>query len=374
MNIHTSSGAIRGIPVDMELQHKSRNLDRRLMSSIDPCAIVDSDTRPIAVIVDREGLGDVLLKLPMLRAIARGFPGNPIWWIAAFQTSVADDLWPYLRELVAEVRPWTGISARPEQMVRRLRELPAFSLVFDTRTRWSSIWYARRILRRDRYYCCSPVYLLSDSRPRRLYRPRHIGERAMSLAHAAIGMSADGSGTLACSTAAHEAAQTLLPAGPIYVGLAVGSREPCKNWPIGRFAELAEALLKCGQAPVLLLGPQEASAREEIVRHIQAITIDFTAINPSPVIGVLDAMIAVSQRLALVVANDSGAGHLAGAVGRPVVSLFGPTDPRRWAPMTPVGLVLRAQHYGSDGMNAIPVCAVLRAVESVLSAGAANAA
>src|SRR5262249_15503686 len=35
--------------------------------------------RPIAVLVEREGLGDVLLKLPLLRAIARGFPEYPVW-------------------------------------------------------------------------------------------------------------------------------------------------------------------------------------------------------------------------------------------------------------------------------------------------------
>ena len=209
-----------------------------MLSSVPPQATVETGPRPIAVIVDREGLGDVLLKLPMLRAIARRFPDRPLWWIAAHQTSVADDLWPYLRELVTEVRSRTGISSGRKQMLLRLREFPAFSLVFDTRTRWSSIWYARRVLRRDRYYCCTPGYLLSDSRPRRLMRPRHIGERAMSLAQAALGDAADGGGTLSYSAAAREMAQTLLPAGPIYVGLAVGSREARKNWPLERFNEL----------------------------------------------------------------------------------------------------------------------------------------
>ena len=79
-----------------------------------------------------------------------------------------------------------------------------------------------------------------------------------------------------------------------------------------------------------------------ILRQIQTLTIDFTKIHPNPALGVLDGLIAVSQRLALVAANDGGVGHLAGAVGRPVISLFGPTDPRRWAPMAPRGRVLRA--------------------------------
>ena len=68
----------------------------------------------------------------------------------------------------------------------------------------------------------------------------------------------------------------------------------------------------------------------------------------------------------MVVANDGGLGHLAGAVGRPVVSLFGPTDPRRWAPMAPARAVVRAQDYGGDGMDAIPMEPVLAAVEMLL--------
>src|SRR5207248_9385272 len=134
---------------------------------------------------------------------ARGFPGQPIWWVAAFQTAVADDLWPYLSDLVAQVRPCAGISDEPPKRVARLKELPAFSLVFDTRTRWHTVWNARRVLEYEAYYCCTPGYWLSDARPAgRLTRPRHIGERAMSLAQAALGPAADGSGALACSAAA----------------------------------------------------------------------------------------------------------------------------------------------------------------------------
>jgi ADP-heptose:LPS heptosyltransferase len=272
-----------------------------------------------------------------------------------------------LRDLVSEVRPSTGISSRRPEMVRGLRELPPFSLVFDTRTRWSSVHYARHVLKRDRYYCCTPGYFGSDARPSRFTRPRHIGARALSLAEAALGTPPDSGGALACGAAARQMVTTLLPAGPIYVGLAVGSREARKNWPLQRFGELARALAARGCVPVLLLGPQEAAFVEELRNTIpQAIALDFMQIRPEPAIGVFDAAMAVIERLRVVVANDGGLGHLAGAVGRPVVSLFGPTDPRRWAPMAPALAVVRAQDHGGDGMDAIPVEPVLAAVESLL--------
>src|SRR5687767_10704105 len=80
--------------------------------------------RPIAVLVDREGLGDALLKLPFLRAIARGFPGRPIWWLSAYQTSMAENLRPYVSHMISEARPFTGIAGASRETERLLRAFP----------------------------------------------------------------------------------------------------------------------------------------------------------------------------------------------------------------------------------------------------------
>ena len=56
------------------------------------------------------------------------------------------------------------------------------------------------------------------------------------------------------------------------------------------------------------------------------------------------------------IGNDSGIAHLAAAVGTPVVALFGPTDPRVWAPRGRDVRVLQATE-----MAAIPVADVLAA-------------
>jgi ADP-heptose:LPS heptosyltransferase len=55
---------------------------------------------------------------------------------------------------------------------------------------------------------------------------------------------------------------------------------------------------------------------------------------------------ALLQRASLVVANDTGPGHVAAALGRPLISLLGPTDPARWAPWGPNVHVLRHERQG----------------------------
>jgi len=92
------------------------------------------------------------------------------------------------------------------------------------------------------------------------------------------------------------------------------------------------------------------------------------ATPPDPALGVarLEFAVALCHRLSAAVANDSGIGHLLGAVGTPLVTLFGPTDAARWAPFTERGMIVRAQEFGGEAMDAIPVDAVLRALDRLM--------
>lgn len=97
------------------------------------------------------------------------------------------------------------------------------------------------------------------------------------------------------------------------------SGSPRKNWPIERFLELRRSL------PVrYCIGPEEAL--EGAVYF--------------PDLGILARWLATANAY---LGNDSGITHLAGAIGLPVVALFGPTDPQVWAPRGPNVRVLQQQ-------------------------------
>jgi len=65
----------------------------------------------------------------------------------------------------------------------------------------------------------------------------------------------------------------------------------------------------------------------------------------------------------LLVTNDTGIMHVGGAVGAPVLSLFGPTDPYQWAPIGPVHRFIRAE----DGnIDTIPIDEVLKHAREML--------
>src|ERR1700761_3053868 len=191
-----------------------------------------ADRRPIAVLVDREGLGDVTLKAPFLRALRRAFPEHEVWWIATHQSSMEDECRPMFANDVAKVITHAALDGPTGPLLKRLRALPPFERVFDSRTKISTVALARFGLRHRGFHCCLPGYLLCDGRPTSRRRPRHIAERMLSLIPCATGRPADASGRLEASAASQATALERLPAGPTYVGIAPGSPQTNKNWPL----------------------------------------------------------------------------------------------------------------------------------------------
>ncbi|MGD9914909.1 MAG: glycosyltransferase family 9 protein [Rhizobiaceae bacterium] len=316
------------------------------------------ESQRIAVIVEREGLGDALLKLPMLRAIRRARPDAEIWWLASNQTAMADVLRPYTEQSVAHVLPDLHLSGPLRATIARMRQLPRFHTVFDTRTRVADVFVSRFALRPREFYACLPGFLLSTRRPPGMReRPHGIGARAMALASAAIGAAADGSGGLPVAQAESEAAARDLPVGPSYVGLAPGSREAKKNWPLERFVAVARAMASAGHVPVFIIGPFEQPWLPQLREAVpQAL---FPTIDP------IGRALAVLSRMTAVLANDSGMGHMTAALGVPLVSLFGPTDAERWRPVGGPVHVIRAQEFGGTTMDAIPDGPVIAALRDV---------
>ncbi len=77
----------------------------------------------------------------------------------------------------------------------------------------------------------------------------------------------------------------------------------------------------------------------------------------------------------LFVGNDSGLSHLAAVVGAPTLVLFGPTDPRLWAPIGPRVTVLAGSGPGSsDPWQGLDVGRVERAVRELPGVSAADVA
>jgi ADP-heptose:LPS heptosyltransferase len=82
----------------------------------------------------------------------------------------------------------------------------------------------------------------------------------------------------------------------------------------------------------------------------------------------IDVYAAICSSLDLLVCNDSGAMHIASAVGVPTVSFHSLGDPKEWAPQHDRAVAFHAPH----DIAAIPVAAALEAVRALRQIGAAS--
>ena len=132
-----------------------------------------------------------------------------------------------------------------------------------------------------------------------------------------------------------------------------GSGSPKKNWPLDRYIDLIRTLRSRGREILLVLGEADAPLRPAL----DAALPDIPRLDSLP----LPALAATLVHSALHIGNDSGITHLAAAVGIPVISLFGPTDPATWSPRGRIPPVILRPPSGalsdlslSDVLAAIP--------------------
>jgi lipopolysaccharide heptosyltransferase II len=160
-------------------------------------------------------------------------------------------------------------------------------------------------------------------------RPLMIPAAAQDQARQLLGRSAPGSTLPHRGTSAADRA-------PL-VGVHVSGGRAIKQWEPDRFGEVAQRLIDATGATIVLTGSADDRALVTRVREMlpPQHTID--------VAGHLDllTLAAILADLDLLITGDTGPMHLAAAVATPVVAVFGPSDPVRYAPRGRLDCVVR---------------------------------
>jgi len=102
---------------------------------------------------------------------------------------------------------------------------------------------------------------------------------------------------------------------------------PAKRWPVSHFAEVARRQLEQGWQVWLFGSAKDQAVAAEINQAVAGGCIDFT--GKTSIAEAVDLM-ALAQH---VVSNDSGLMHLAAALGKPVIALYGSSDPTFTPPL-----------------------------------------
>jgi ADP-heptose:LPS heptosyltransferase len=315
---------------------------------------------PRILLLRRDNIGDLVCTTPLIAALRAQLPAA---WLGAVVTT-------YNAEVLA------GNRALDEVFVYEKLKHRSGSLLSHLRTRLGQVAKLR-----ERSFDCvivpaaSPqaLKLARSLKPGRVLAApvsapagQHEVERAFELGRPFGLKGKPGSMQVFPDPSRQSELRRQLGSGP-FIAIHISARRPAQRWPLERYAALAVELAK--EARVLLLWapgaadnprhPGDDAAAEEVLRRAAAAA-------PVPVATAdLKTLIAALSLADQVICPDGGAMHLAAALGKPVVALFGDSPVDRWRPW---GVPYRVVQPDSGNLADLPLQAVLDAVRELKSA------
>jgi lipopolysaccharide heptosyltransferase II len=303
-------------------------------------------------------LGDTVMTLPALNLLRQSFPDARIEIISPPGTSELLDSTPYVDEVLVYKRKERG-TAEFLAMQRRLRKAKFdIAILFPNAFEAALIAFLASIPHRIGFATQYRTPLLTNSIPPRASGDlRHQVFDYIDLVNVALKHFADQGLSPQVSfappmpvlkvAAAHrktaiefiERHQIFRSAGPIVAINPGATNSRAKCWGETRYAGLADALSERFGAQILLIGSQserELASRIES-QVVKAPLANFAGLTDiRTLIGILDAS-------DVLIGNDTGPAHVSAALGRPTVTIFGPTNEFETAPLGPRTSIVRAE-------------------------------
>lgn len=257
-------------------------------------------------------MGDIIHALPAVASLRHSNPGSHLTWVVEPKWAALLEENPFVDRVVLLRRD------SPASLFRSWRTLcqGRYDFAVDFQGLWKSALVASAS-RADRIFGFHETQV-RERAAALFYSSRitshsvHVVDRNLDLAAAA------GASTLLRTFPLPQGrAEGELPEGGFVLASPFAGWRS-KQWPIGHFSALAQRLRRDLGIPLVLNGPPgtDFSAVEAAKTHASSVA----------------GLIYATRRAAAVVGVDSGPLHLAAALGKPGVAIFGPTDPARNGP------------------------------------------
>jgi lipopolysaccharide heptosyltransferase I len=281
------------------------------------------------LIIKPSAIGDVVHALPVLNLLRRKWPAAHVSWLVTPACAGLLERHPQLDEVIRFERREFGrgwksptVAADFYRFTRSLRRRN-FDLVIDLQGLFRSGWLAwstRAPVRVGQAAAREGAWLFYTHRVPTGSPEQHAIERYLTIAQALGCERGPVEFHFAVDDIDRRHVEALVPGR--YAVLMPGTNWPTKMWPVERFAALVAPLReRLGLESVVAGGPDTMGLAANIP-------------GATSLAGRTDLrqLVALLERAELVVANDSGPMHIAAALGRPLVTPYGPTNPVRTGP------------------------------------------
>lgn len=307
------------------------------------------------LIIKPSSLGDIVHALPVLAGLRRAHPRARVSWLigSGFADLLAghpliDELIPFDRGRFGRMWRSPRIAAEFLAFVRSIRAR-RFDLVIDLQGLFRSGFLARAsgAARRVGFADARELAtLFYTDRVRCGADAVHAVDRNLCVS-AALALPPTAEFPLPVDAGALARARAMLgatPDDPPILAIVVGARWVTKIWPAERGGELLAAAVRDGRWRAVLLGaPADRTLADALLSSAARLGSDCRDVIDLVGRTTLRELTALMSLSRVVVCQDSGPMHVAAALGRPTVALFGPTDERRTGPYSSAARVVRVE-------------------------------
>src|SRR6202453_1444265 len=330
-------------------------------------------------------MGDILHALPAVAALRRAHPKWYLGWAVeprwhALLSGDGGEMPLVDRTHLVKAKEWARAPLRGETLreivaLRHALQAEHYDLCIDLQGAVRSALAGR---------LAGAARMIGEDQPREWAARWLFGERAPTQGVHVIEQAGE-----VCAAVAGDPLSPILPSLPVNReaelwadgGLGGAGKRPvvlvspgagwgAKRWPAERYGAVARDLHRSGCLVLVNAGPEERAIAAEVVAGSGGVAQapEFT----------LERLIAVTRRISLLIAGDTGPWHLACALGKPVVGIYGPTDPKRNGPFGVPFRVLRhpdskrdhTRHAAPEaGLLTITPEQVLEAAKTLLGTG-----
>lgn len=325
------------------------------------------------LIIRLGSLGDVVHGIPAAAALRRRYPQAQIDWLVDPRYTELLDLVECLdRRVPFDPRDLVRGRGTAWATLRDLRRL-RYDAVIDLQGLLKSAVLARLVAARrtiglPRQHLREPLARLFYSETPDPGAATHVIHRSLGLT-AALGVDDTAVRFPLAIPRTPAAALAVERIGSNeYALLNPGAAWPNKRWPPDRFAAVAAAVrAEFGLRSLVLWGPGE----QPLADAVAAASGGAAASAPQTTIA---DVVGIARGARVMVSGDTGPLHIAGAVGTPVVALFGPTCAERNGPWSPRDVVIsRAERcscfYERRCRHAVPCIDDIGVAEIVSAVG-----
>jgi heptosyltransferase-2 len=318
------------------------------VTAAEPPAVRPSPPLQRVLVREVNWVGDLVLSLPALKALRRAFPDAHLAVLARPELLGFFDGMAWVDERIAHParRGLRGLKERCG-LARALRAKNYDLAVLFPNSFESAFWVWRAGIPRRAGYArdCRGWMLTHRATPTREVLETHQVHYYLHMLRETLGVEGE-AGEFALEVhASHRdkmrawlAERREHPAGPLLALAVAAAYGPAKEWPAERFAALIDRLGERHGAECVLLGsPSERLKCEQVAAMSERGALLAAGVTG---LGEALALLSLCQGFA---GNDSGAMHLAGALGLPTVGIFGSTRADRTGPLGPKTKVIYHQ-------------------------------